>query len=137
MRAAATIELACPPEHAFDLLADMRNETEWNSGVSKADLRSEEPIGQGSRFHVVNNKTPYDVTLATYERPSALVFEGTGKPGVTITYRLEPSSLGTRLSAELVFRPKGLYLPLFAVLAPVIRRDVRKQFASFKSLCER
>jgi hypothetical protein len=137
MRAAATVEIGCAPEHAFDLLADMRNETEWNSGVSVAELRSEEPIGPGSRFHVVNNKTPYDVTLQTYERPLSLVFEGSGNPDVTITYRLVPSSVGTQLSAELVFRPKGFFVAMFAVLAPVIRRDVRKQFASFKSLCER
>jgi hypothetical protein len=115
----------------------MRNETEWNSGVSVAELRSEEPIGPGSRFHVVNNKTPYGVTLQTYERPLSLVFEGSGNPDVTITYRLVPSSVGTQLSAELVFRPKGFFVAMFAVLAPVIRRDVRKQFASFKSLCER
>jgi hypothetical protein len=30
-----------------------------------------------------------------------------------------------------------MLVALFAALAPVIRRDVRKQFASLKSLCER
>jgi uncharacterized protein YndB with AHSA1/START domain len=137
MRAAATIEIAAPPERVFDTLADMRNETQWNSGVSVAELRSDEPLAGGSRFHVVNNKTPYDVTLQTYDRPSRLVFEGAGKPDVTITYALTPSAKGTEIAAELVFRPKGLFVPLFAVLAPVIRRDVRKQFASLKALCER
>src|SRR6476619_4415636 len=106
MRAAATIEIACPPERVFDTLADMRNETGWNSGVSVAELRSEEPVGGGSRFHVVNNKTPYEVTIETYERPSLLVFEATGKPDVTITYKLTPTAAGTELSGEIVFRPK-------------------------------
>src|ERR1700757_2649194 len=130
MRAAATIEIACPPEQVFDTLADMRNETQWNSGVSVAELRSDEPVAQGSRFHVVNNKTPYEVTLATYNRPSLLVFEATGKPDVTITYTLTPSAAGTELAGELVFRPKGLLVAVFTALAPVIKRDVRKQFAS-------
>jgi uncharacterized protein YndB with AHSA1/START domain len=137
MRAAATIVIACAREHVFDSLADMRNETQWNSGVSVAELRGDEPVAQGSRFHVVNNGTPYDVTLQAYERPSLLVFEATGKPDVTITYRLTPSSAGSELAGELVFRPKGAFVVLFAVLAPVIRRNVRKQFASLKSLCER
>ena len=137
MRAAATIEIACAPEHVFDTLADMRNETQWNSGVSVAELSSDEPVGGGSRFHVVNNKTPYEVTVETYDRPSLLVFEATGKPDVTITYTLAPSAAGTQPSGELVFRPKGMYVALFAVLTPVIRRDVRKQFVSLKALCER
>ncbi len=137
MRAAATLEIAAPLERVFDMLADMRNETQWNSGVSAAELRSDEPVAGGARFHVVNNKTPYEVTLQTYDRPSRLVFEATGKPDVTITYELTPSAAGTEVAGELVFRPRGLFVPLFAVLAPVIRRDVRKQFASLKSLCER
>jgi len=137
VRAAATIEISCPPEQVFDTLADMRNETQWNSGVSVAELRSDEPVARGSRFHVVNNKTPYDVTLETYERPSLLVFAGAGTPDVTITYTLAPSATGTEVSSELDFRPKGLYVALFAVLAPVIRRNVRKEFASLKALCER
>ena len=137
MRAATTIEIVCSPEKVFDTLADMRNETEWNSGVSVAKLESDEPVGRGSRFHVVNNKTPYEVTVETYERPSLLVFEAIGKPGVTITYNLAPSAAGTELSAELVFRPKGLFVAAFAALAPVIRRDVRMQFGSLKTFCER
>ena len=137
MRAAATVEIACAPEQVFDTLADMRNETQWNSGVSVAELRSDEPVARGSHFHVVNNKTPYDVTLETHDRPSLLVFEGRGNPDVTITYRLTPSAAGTELSAELLFRPKGLFVALFAVLAPVIRRNVRKEFVSLKALCER
>jgi hypothetical protein len=136
MRAADSIEIACAPEHVFDTLADMRNETEWNSGVTVAELRSDEPVAGGSTFHVVNNKTPYDVTLETYDRPSLLVFQATGKPDVTITYTLTPSAAGTQLSGELVFRPKGLLVGVFAALAPVIRRDVRRQFASLKTLCE-
>jgi uncharacterized protein YndB with AHSA1/START domain len=137
VRAAATIEIACPPEQVFDTLADMRNETRWNSGVSLAELRSDEPVARDSRFDVVNNKTPYDVTLETCDRPSLLVFEAAGKPDVTITYTLTPSTAGTELSGELVFRPKGLLVAVFAVLAPVIRRSVRKEFASLKELCER
>jgi len=137
VRAAATIKIACPPEKVFDTLADMRNETQWNSGVSVAELRSDEPVARGSRFDVVNNKTRYDVTLETYERPSLLVFAGAGNPDVTITYKLAPSATGTEVSSELDFRPKGLLVVLFAVLAPVIRRSVRKEFASLKELCER
>ena len=137
MRATATTVIACAPERVFDTLADMRNETQWNSRVSSAELRSGEPVGPGSRFAIVNGGTSYDVTITTYDRPSLLVFEATGKPDLTITYRLAPASEGTELASELDFRPTGAFKLLFTLLAPVIRRDVPKQYRSLKALCER
>lgn len=137
MRAAATTRIACAPEQVFDVLADLRRETEWNSRVSRAELLSGEPIGVGSRFAIVNGGTSYDVTLEMCDRPSRLVFEARGKPDLTITYALAPTADGTELESELDFRPTGALKALFVVLAPVIRRDVPKQYASLKALCER
>jgi Polyketide cyclase / dehydrase and lipid transport len=119
------------------MLADLRNETQWNARVSSAELRSDEPIGSGSRFGIVNGGASYDVTITTYDRPSRLVFEASGKPDLTITYTLRPTSDGTELKSELDFRPRGSLKLLFPLLAPVIRRDVPKQYGSLKALCER
>jgi uncharacterized protein YndB with AHSA1/START domain len=136
MRAGATTRIACPPEQVFDTLADLRNETRWNSQVSRAELKSAKPVGPGSRFEIVNNGSTYDATIATYERPSRLVFEATGKPDLTITYLLKPVDEGTELESELDFRPKGALTIVFTLLGPVIRRTVKKQYASLKTLCE-
>ena len=137
MRAGATTRIDAPPERVFDAMADARNEPRWNSRVSKAELRSGEPIGPGSRFAIVNSGTSYDVTITTYDRPSRLVFEGTGNPDVTIAYTFAASGEGTELSSDFDFRPRGFSTVLFGVLAPLIRHDVRKQLGSFKALCER
>ena len=137
MRATATTRIACAPEEVFDTLADLRNETQWNARVSSAELRSDEPIGLGSRFGIVNGGSSYDATITTYERPSRLVVEASGKPDLTITYALAPTPDGTELESELDFRPRGFLKLLFPVLTPVIRRDVPKQYGSLKALCER
>ena len=137
MRATATTRIACAPEGVFDTLADLRNETQWNARVSSAELRSDEPIGLGSRFALVNGGASYDVTITTYERPSRLVVEARGKPDLTITYALSPTSDGTELESELDFRPRGALKLLFPLLGPVIKRDVPKQYGSLKALCER
>jgi len=129
VRAAATTRIACAPEGVFDTLADLRNETQWNS--------RDEPIGLGSRFGIVNGGASYDVTITTFDRPSRLVLEASGKPDLTITYTLTPASDGTELNSELDFRPTGPRKLLFSLLAPVIRRDVPKQYRSLKALCER
>ena len=122
MRATATTRIACAPERVFDTLADLRNETQWNSRVSNAELRSDEPIGLGSRFGIVNGGVSYDVTITTYDRPSRLVLEARGKP---------------ELESELDFRPTGSLKLLFPWLAPVIRRNVPRRYGSLKALCER
>jgi uncharacterized protein YndB with AHSA1/START domain len=132
-----TTRIACPPEKVFDLVADLRNDTQWNSRVSHAELRSPEPIGLGSRFGLVNGGTAYDVTITGYERPSRLVFEASGKPDLTIAYTFTPTGEGTELGSEFDFRPRGALKVLLPLLGPVIRRDVPKQHASLKALCER
>ena len=116
--------------------------SQWNSRVSTAELRntelrSTESIGQGSRFAIVNGGTPYDVTITTYDRPSRLGIEASGKPDLTIAYTFTPAGEGTDLESTFDFRPRGVLKVLFPLLAPVIRRDVPKQHASLKALCER
>jgi uncharacterized protein YndB with AHSA1/START domain len=136
VRVTATTRIDCPPERVFDTLADMRNELEWNGHVSGAELLSDEPIELGSRFSIVNGGRPYDVTITTFERPSRLAFEASGKPDLTVAYTLTPTADGTELASDLNFRPTGALKVLFALLAPVMRRNVPKQNASLKALCE-
>jgi uncharacterized protein YndB with AHSA1/START domain len=137
MRATATVRIACPREQVFDTLADLRNEQQWNSRVTTAELRSAEPIALGSRFAIVNGGTPYDVTITRYDRPSRLVFEASGKPDLTIACALTRRGEETELESDFDFRPRGVLKVVFPLLAPVIRRNVPKQFASLKALCER
>ena len=137
MRVTTTTQIASPPEHVFDTLADLRNDAQWHSRVSSVELLSPEPIGLGSRFTMVNGGSPYDVTITEYDRPSRLVYEASGKPDLTIEYAFEPSGEGTELESDFDFRPKGALKLIFPLLAPIIRRDVPKQNASLKALCER
>ena len=65
------------------------------------------------------------------------MFEAKGKPDLTITYSFRPAGDGTQLESELDFRPSGALKVVFSLLAPVIRRNVAKQYASLKALCER
>ena len=137
MRVKTTTEIASPPERVFDMLADLRNDAQWHSRVSTVELLGPEPIGEGTRFKMVNGGSPYDVTIAEYDRPSRLVIEASGKPDLTLVYTLKPTSDGTELESDFDFRPRGALKVLFPLLAPVIRRDVPKQYASLKTLCER
>src|SRR5262249_61381867 len=98
------------------MLADLRNDTQWNSRVSSAELRSPEPIGLGSRFAIVNGGTPYDVTITTYDRPSRLVFEASGKPDLTIARAFPPTGERTEVQSDLDFLPRRTVKVVFPSL---------------------
>jgi hypothetical protein len=111
-------------------------EPRWNQRVSSAELWSAEPVERGSRFAVVNGGTAYDVTITTYDRASRLVLEASGNPDLTIAYTFTPTGGGTDLESDFDFRPRGALKVLFLLLAPVVRRDVPKQYASLQALLE-
>jgi len=71
VRVATGTAIACPPEQVFDLVADLRNETQWSSRVSSAELRTGEPIERGSRS-IVTGGTPYEVTITTPKQYASL-----------------------------------------------------------------
>jgi Polyketide cyclase / dehydrase and lipid transport len=128
----------CPIEEAFDLMADARNEATWNGPVSSAELVSDEPVGLGSRFLVINRGQKYLGTIARHERPHHLRFEVNGKRlDITGSFTFAPDRDGTALDAEFDFHPKRAMKLLFPLLAPLVRRDLPRQLTSFKSFCER
>jgi uncharacterized protein YndB with AHSA1/START domain len=137
VRVRTTTQIASPPEQVFDTLADLRNDAKWHSRVSSVELLDPEPIGQGTRFKMVNGGSPYDVTIAEYDRPSRLVIEASGKPDLTLVYTLKPTSEGTELESDFDFRPKGALKVMLPLFSPIIRREVPKQNASLKAFCER
>jgi Polyketide cyclase / dehydrase and lipid transport len=127
----------CRTTRAFDVMADLRNETNWNSGVSQADLKTGEPIGQGSRFTIVKKDGRHDVTIAVFNRPERLLFQASDdKMDIEIGYVFVEAGGATTVTGTMDLKPKGLMAFLFPLLKPLIRRDLAKQHANFVQLCE-
>ena len=137
MRVAVEQQIECSPEAAFDLMADASGEAEWNSSVSRAELRSDRPIGAGAQFVIVNRGEEYDVTITTYDRPVSLEFRATGSIGLVIRHAFDSRDGGTHMTAAYDFQPRGPLKVVFTLMKPLIARNVRTQLASFKALCER
>ena len=131
------MQIACPPSKAFDLMADARNELEWNQDVSAAELTSDEPVRQGSTFVVVNRGREDEVTITRFDRPERIDFAVSSKQiDIDITYRFEAVDGGTRAVGTFDARPKGAMKVLLPLLMPVIKRGLAKQHANFVRLCE-
>lgn len=131
------MHIDCPPAAAFDMMADVRRVADWNGGVSRAEMTSAGPIGQGSKFIAINRGQKLESTITTFDRPELLEFSTAGKAfDVAGTFRFEEAGAGTGLVIELDPHPKGIMKLLFPVLKPMIRRDLRKQHLKFKDYCE-
>lgn len=120
-------------------MADVRNETRWNDGVSRAELTSEEPVRQGSVF-VTDHGGPLgqiESTITMFDRPRRLEFAATSKRmDLAISLTFTESGTGTLLHGTFDPKPKGIMVVLFPLLRPIIRRDMAKQHQHFKALCE-
>ena len=131
------IHIDCSAATVFDLMADARNELEWNTGVSRAELTTGEPIGEGSHFLVEDKRGEHEVTITGFDRPERLEFALTGKSmDVAISYRYAETDGTTTAVGHFDARPKGLMKFLLPLLMPMIKRDLAKQHARFTALCE-
>ncbi len=131
-------DIAAPPEAVFDRIADARNEPEWNSQVSRSDLVSDGPVGQGSRFVTVNRGKPYDAAITSARRPELCVFEVTGGAfDITTTFAIAANGAGSHVVSQFDFRPKGTMKLMFPLMQSAIRKDLARQTQNFKQFCER
>ena len=131
------IRIKCPAARAFDLMADARNETRWNTGVTDVTLRSGEPIGKGTSFRVADKRGRHDVTITAFNRPKGLSFAvQDAKMDVDIDYALSEADGTTTMTGRFNARGRGLMRILLPLLVPLIRRDLAKEHAHFVRLCE-
>lgn len=125
------------PATAFDLLADVRNESQWNKGVSVAELRSDGQVGQGSKSMTVYRGMENDVTLAEFERPKHLVVAANNdRRDIDTTYTFTEANGGTRLVVSTDVRPKGITALFSPVLRMMMRRETAKKYATVKPAIE-
>jgi uncharacterized protein YndB with AHSA1/START domain len=101
-----------PPGEVFDYLADFSNAAEWDPGITEATDVTGEPIGPGSRFHLVamflGRSVHLEYEITTYEPPRRVVLEADEERlhavdmmdvlpeanGSRITYRAELTAKG-------------------------------------------
>jgi hypothetical protein len=131
------VEVARPRDQVFDLMADARNEPSWNSQVSRTELISDEPIGNGTEFTTTNRGQEYVAIITSYDRPNRLAYSVVGKTmEIVASMELADSAGGTRLKGQFDLQPKGFMKLMMPLMSGAVRKDFPKQFASFKTFCE-
>ncbi len=117
-----------PPEDVFDLLADARNEVQWNHWARRVEKITDGPLGCGSRFRAdIQNMGQIEFELAEYDRPSRLqqhALQGSGESWHT--YMLDPVPGGTRVRQQARFEPRGV----MRIMAPLMWTDHAPPYAA-------
>jgi carbon monoxide dehydrogenase subunit G len=82
-RVERTIETACPPERAFDYVADFSTAEAWDPGIPSARRLDDGPLAVGSRFELVSRFGSTEQTIVYeitgFDRPNSVTFVGDGE----------------------------------------------------------
>jgi uncharacterized protein YndB with AHSA1/START domain len=140
VRMQAETTVALPPERVFDLFADLERSGEYSGPVIERRQLSDGPIGQGTRFHAVDQwpgrKVQFEVEITEYQPPSRLTASWSEPMPGGWAARFEPDAGGTRLHFAAEMHPSGV----MGLLAPVMgfwaRRQTRTFLADFKRWAE-
>jgi carbon monoxide dehydrogenase subunit G len=128
IEADGSVTILRPVEEVFDYLADPRNEPQWLPGARSVNKTSGGELGLGSVFVGEYRRAGrVELRIVEFERPSRVTFRAESKiVQFDDVVRLLPIEGGTRLVARMAAEPQGL----MRLLAPVMGRTLRKQFAS-------
>lgn len=148
MRSVIAVEIAAPPELVFRLARDVRRWPDLLPHYVSVRPIQVDDGGPGLTCRMVARRTLVDALglglpviwqARTWSEPEALRlrFRHVAGPtkGMDVTWRIEPTASGSRVSIEHDFRPR---LALYAVVIDrwFIRPIARRTLATFKALGE-
>ena len=140
-RISGGITIARPVEEVFDVVADERNEPQYNPDLLSSEMLTAGPIGVGTRFRAVHAGRPRPFELAIelteFDRPRR-IGSTTASPAGTIrgAVTFEPAVGGTRMSWSWDVRPEGAARYLGPLVALIGRREERACWAGLKRYLE-
>lgn len=140
MRFSNTIEIRRPPAEVFDYLATPENIPAWNHAISEAVRSPAGPIDVRSRIHQRRTAPrPAEEVLEVTELVAdrRLVLSGDlGPLEGTVSYDLEPTSDGTRLTNDADLVAHGAFRLAAPLLEGRVRAAVAENLGTLKSILE-
>jgi len=131
--------IARQPDRAFDFLADLRNEPQYNGQVAGIRKTSPGPIGPNTTFEGAHRGFGR-VTwrLSEYERPKHLIVEGVVGQGVyRWTSDFEAAEGGTSMTGRMEWQPPARWQPLRPLLRAILEWNAQRSFRRFAQVLER
>ena len=102
IEAASVESVAATPEEVFDFVADVSNQSRWNTDVSNLVQLTDGPPRVGTRMTGDFNRLGrIETEITVFERPSRLVLSSTGAQAeMTLDFRFVPEGDGTLMTVS-------------------------------------
>lgn len=137
MRVAETIEIKRPTEEVWRFVSDPSNDPIWCPKVKSVDRVNPDRWLVHHKPIPMRPTTVLTVDQLVTEPPHRWVLREEDDASIfDVEYRLELTSSGTRFTQISEFRWKRLPAPAQRLLAPGVRRDVRRQLRELKRTLE-
>jgi len=122
-RCTASLDTRLPLADAFAYLSDFSTTEEWDPGVVEAERLGDEPVGQGSEFHVVaeflGRKSALTYRVVEFEPEQVVTLRGENATVVSldrISFETTGSATRVTYDAELTLKgPLRIADPLLAL----------------------
>jgi uncharacterized protein YndB with AHSA1/START domain len=130
-----------PVEEVFDIVADERNEPNYNPRLLWVEKLSSGPIGRGTRFRAatkaIGRSAEMTIEFTEYERPRHLA-SSTHMPTMEIQGALtfDPVPEGTRMRWSWELQPRGILRLLTLLIARMGERQEETIWAGLKQYME-
>jgi hypothetical protein len=125
------MRIDAPCEDAYDLIADVGNEAQWNPDVKVLRRVDTGDLGVGAEWDGdYRGMGTMRVRLTEYDRPRSVAFTTTGsRMNMHFRFDFEPTSDGlssnVRARADIV--PRGITKLVGPLLSPMMRRTMAKR----------
>ena len=129
------------PAEVYAFMADVGNLTRWQSGAIQAELISDPPLREGSRFSEVVRVGPWKVRTqcqVTDLQPAAVfAFEAMSKPiDYAGSFRFRAEADGTRLSLRAVVQLKGFWRLVGPLLAGDLKKEAKAELETIRRILQ-
>jgi carbon monoxide dehydrogenase subunit G len=126
-RFSETADVPATVEETFAYVTDQARLGEWNDHVQWAEVAGDGPVDVGARLrqHRKRGKREFDLVFEVtgHDPPRRHMVEGSVfGVDTTMSFTLEPSGAGTRVTMSATVQGRGLR----RLLAPVVTREMRK-----------
>ena len=136
----AEVRVGRPPGAVAAYMTDPANDPEWIGGVREAHLQGDPPIAVGSRVARVasflGRRVEYVNEVVALDAEHLDMRSVVAPFPMHITYSFAPDGNGTVVRNRVRGEPGGFFARFGPLLAPMVRRSVRKDLERLRELLE-
>jgi hypothetical protein len=137
----AEATIARDRESVAQYAMDPRNDPVWISGITRAEMVSDPPLGKGSTIRRVatflGQRIEYVMVVAEHEPGSRIVMRSIKSPfPMQVTYTFEDADRATRARIRVQGESRRLYLIGGPIMAGAVKRSISKDVRALKSILE-